>query len=68
MSEGSHHGNTPAAWTAVAIATVGSVVGAVGLMVSPVSMTLFWIGIVLMVVGLPVFFVLTRMGMGEPQG
>ena len=68
MSQGSHHGNTPAAWTAVGVATLGSVVGAVGLLLSPVNMLLFWIGIVLMVLGLPVFFIMTRMGLGEPQG
>ena len=67
MSQRSHHGNTPAAWSAVAIATIGSVVGAVGLMLSPINMVLFWIGMALMVLGLPVFFVMSRMGLGEPR-
>lgn len=66
MSQGSH-GNTPAAWTAVAIASLGSVVGAVGLMLSPINMLLFWIGMVMMLLGIPVFFVMTRMGLGNPQ-
>lgn len=61
----SHHGNTPAAWTGVAISTVGFVVGAVGLMLSPVNLTVFWIGAVLAILGLPVFMVMTKMGMGE---
>jgi hypothetical protein len=67
MSQRSHHGNTPAAWTAVAVSTVGTVVSAVGLLLSPVSMTLFWVGAVIVVLGLPVFAVMTKMGMGEPQ-
>lgn len=67
MSERSHHGNTPAAWSAVAVASVGSVVGAVGLMLSPISLTLFWIGLAMMLLGIPIFIVMTRMGMGQPQ-
>ena len=67
MSQGAHHGNTPAAWTGVAVSTLGSVVGAVGLMLDPVNMTLFWIGLVLMVAGLPIWVVMTKMGLGEPQ-
>ena len=39
-----NHGNTPAAWTGVAVAMLGFVVGGVGLMLDPVSMTLFWVG------------------------
>ena len=34
-----NHGNTPAAWTAVTVAMLGFVVGGVGLMLDPVSMT-----------------------------
>ena len=39
-----HHGNTPAAWTAVVIGLLGFVVGGVGLMLDPVNMTIFWVG------------------------
>ena len=39
------HGNTPAAWTAVVLGLVGFVVGGVGLMFSPINMTVFWIGV-----------------------
>ena len=38
------HGNTPAAWTAVAVGLLGFVVGAVGLMLDPISMLIFWVG------------------------
>lgn len=57
-----NHGNTPAAWTAVAVAMVGFLVGSVALMLSPVNMTLFWIGLVLGVIALPLFLVLARLG------
>jgi hydrogenase/urease accessory protein HupE len=56
------HGSTPAAWTAVSLAMVGFAVGGIALMLSPVSWPLFWVGIVLAVVALPVFGVLSRMG------
>ena len=57
-----NHGNTPAAWTAVAVAMVGFLVGSIALMLSPVNMTLFWVGIALGVVALPLFMVLARLG------
>ena len=40
-----HHGNTPAAWTAVVVGLVGFTVGGVGLMFDPVNMTVFWVGV-----------------------
>ncbi len=40
-----NHGNTPAAWTAVVVGLVGFVVGGVGLMLSPVSMPIFYVGV-----------------------
>lgn len=57
-----HHGNTPAAWTGVAVAMLGFVVGSIALMRDPVSMTLFWVGIALGVVALPLFFVMAKLG------
>ncbi len=61
-----NHGNTPAAWAAVAIAMLGFVVGGIGLMFNPVSMTLFWVGVALGVVALVVFVVMARMGLNGP--
>ena len=46
-----HHGNTPAAWTAVTVAMLGFVVGGIALMLDPVSM--------------PVFAVMAKMGMND---
>jgi hypothetical protein len=57
-----NHGNTPAAWTAVSVAMLGFLVGSVALMLSPVNETLFWIGIALGVIALPLFMVLAKLG------
>jgi len=67
-NHGAHHGNTPAAWTAVVIGLVGFVVGAVGLMLEPVSMTVFWIGVAIFVAAGIVFAVMAKMGLHEPPG
>lgn len=60
-----NHGNTPAAWTGVAVSMVGFVVGTVGMLFNPVNMVLLWVGIVLAVAGLPVFLVMAKMGLNE---
>jgi len=60
-----HHGNTPAAWTAVGIILVGFVVAGIGLVVE--SMTMFWVGCILGPIGGIVGLVMARMGYGaEP--
>lgn len=61
-----NHGNTPAAWAAVAIAMLGFVVGGIGLMFNPVSMAMFWVGVALGVVALVVFVVMAKMGLNGP--
>jgi hypothetical protein len=60
-----HHGNTPAAWAAVAVAMLGFVVGGIGLMFNPVSMPVFWVGVGLGVASLIVFLVMARMGLNN---
>lgn len=60
-----NHGNTPAAWTAVAIAMVGFVIGAVGLLLDPVSYPVFWTGVALDVSALVVFVVMARLGFNQ---
>lgn len=57
-----HHGNTPAAWTAVVIITLAFVVGAVGLIVG--SWPTFIVGGALVVVGAIVGKVMQMMGLG----
>ncbi|WP_300676870.1 HGxxPAAW family protein [Nocardioides sp.] len=57
-----NHGNTPAAWTAVALGLLGFVVGSVGLMLSPINYVVFWIGVALVLVAGVAFVVLGKMG------
>lgn len=61
----SNHGNTPAAWTAVTVAFAGFVVGGLALMMTPVSMPVFWVGMALLPISLVVFVVMTKMGLGD---
>lgn len=60
-----NHGNTPAAWTAVTVALAGFVVGGLALMLNPVNMVLFWIGIALLPIALVIYAVMNKMGMGS---
>ncbi len=60
-----NHGNTPAAWTAVAVALIGFVVGGVGLMLEPVSYPVFWVGVGLNVLAGVIFVVMARLGYHE---
>jgi len=60
-----HHGNTPAAWTAVMIILVGFVVGGLGMVID--NWTMFWVGVALVPIGGIVGKVMQKMGMGaEP--
>ncbi|WP_372733414.1 HGxxPAAW family protein [Nocardioides sp.] len=59
-----NHGNTPAAWTAVVVGLVGFIVGGVGLMLNPVSMLVFWIGVAITVTAGVLFVVMDKMGLG----
>ncbi|WP_372729950.1 HGxxPAAW family protein [Nocardioides sp.] len=56
------HGNTPAAWSAVFVGLLGFVVGSVALMLTPVSMVMFWVGVGIALASLVVFFVLAKLG------
>ncbi len=56
------HGNTPAAWSAVAVALLGFLVGSIGLLLSPISYVVFWIGVVIVIAAGVVFVVMARMG------
>ena len=62
-----HHGNTPAAWSAVVVALVGFTVGGVGLMFDPVSYPVFWVGVGLVVVAAVVFVVMDRLGLHDSE-
>lgn len=56
-----HHGNTPAAWTAVVIGLLAFVVGGIGLMVG--SWLVFWIGVALAPIALVLLVILSAMGL-----
>ena len=58
----SHHGSTPAAWTAVTLCLIAFCVGAVGLVIG--NWVVFWIGIALVVVAGVVGKVMQAMGLG----
>ena len=60
-----NHGNTPAAWTAVGVAMVGFLIASIALMLSPVNLTVFWVGAVIALVALPLFLVMVKMGYHE---
>jgi hypothetical protein len=60
-----NHGNTPAAWTAVVVGLVGFLVGGVGLMLDPVDMTVFYVGVGITVAAGVVFLVMGKMGLHE---
>lgn len=62
-----HHGNTPAAWTAVSLVLLGFVLGGIGLVVN--NMPLFWIGVALAPIGGIAGLIMSKMGLGtEPAG
>ena len=60
------HGNTPAAWTAVAVGLLGFVVGGIGLMLDPISMFIFWIGVAIGLGALVVYAVMSKLGYNGP--
>jgi hypothetical protein len=60
-----HHGNTPAAWTAVSVAMAGFVLGGIGLMLSPVSLPVFWAGVAFLPLALVVWQAMEKIGLGS---
>jgi hypothetical protein len=57
-----HHGSTPAAWTAVTLALIAFCVGAVGLIAD--AWPVFWVGVALLAISGIVGKVMQAMGMG----
>jgi hypothetical protein len=55
-----HHGNTPAAWTAVCLALAGFIVAGIGLMVG--SWIVFWVGVALAPLAVIVGMIMAKMG------
>ncbi|WP_217237279.1 HGxxPAAW family protein [Streptomyces sp. AC555_RSS877] len=62
---GSSHGHTPAAWTGVIIAFIGfTVAGAFMVLAEPAG---FWGGMVIVVLGGVVGWIMRKMGLGQPK-
>ncbi len=61
----SHHGSTPAAWTAVTLVIVAFLVGAIGLVM--MNWPVFWTGVGLLGLAVVVGKVMQAMGMGARQ-
>ncbi|MDQ1044680.1 HGxxPAAW family protein [Streptomyces sp. V4I2] len=62
---GSSHGHTPAAWTGVIIAFIGfTVSGAFMVLAQPAG---FWGGLVIVVLGGVVGWIMRAMGLGQPK-
>lgn len=62
-SHADNHGQTPAAWTAVILATLGFLVGAYAVVVT--AIWLFWVGVAIVFVGGIAGWVLKAMGFGQ---
>ncbi|HEY3481171.1 MAG TPA: HGxxPAAW family protein [Nocardioides sp.] len=61
-----NHGNTPAAWAAVAVAMLGFVVAGIGLMFNPINYAIFWVGVAIGAASFVVFVVMAKMGLNGP--
>ncbi|HWD82273.1 MAG TPA: HGxxPAAW family protein [Kribbella sp.] len=59
------HGNSPAAWTAVAIVLVAFTIGAIAMVLGP-NWVLFWISVGIAVLGALAGKVLQLLGFGVP--
>jgi len=58
------HGNSPAAWTCVAVMLVGALISCIAFVIGVDATVLFWIGIGVMVVGLILGLALRSAGYG----
>ena len=56
-----HHGNTPAAWTAVCVALAAFIVAGIGLMVG--SWVVFWVGVALGPIAVVIGGIMAKMGL-----
>lgn len=58
------HGNSPAAWTSVAVMLIGVIVGCVAFVIGESATTVFWIGVGIIVLGVLAGPVLKAAGYG----
>lgn len=57
------HGSSPAAWTAVLVCLLGFTIGGIALIPEP-NWILFWIGVALTLLALPIGRIMSAAGMG----
>ena len=65
-TEHDNHGRTPANWTGAAIITIAFIVGTIGVVIA--QPIVFWIGVVLIPVGLVVWKVMLGMESSSDAG
>lgn len=58
------HGNSPAAWTSVAVMLIGTIVGCIAFVIGESATVLFWIGVGIIAVGVILGPVLKAAGYG----
>lgn len=58
------HGNSPAAWTSVAIMLVGTIVGCIAFVIGESATIMFWIGVGIIAIGLIAGGVMKSVGYG----
>nr|WP_233914293.1 HGxxPAAW family protein [Arthrobacter polaris]UIK89753.1 hypothetical protein J0916_05145 [Arthrobacter polaris] len=58
------HGNSPAAWTSVAVMLIGTLIGCVAFLIGESATVLFWIGVGVIAVGVILGPVLKSAGYG----
>jgi len=58
------HGNSPAAWTCVAIMLFGCIVGCIAFVIGESATIVFWAGVAIMVIGLITGMVMKKIGYG----
>jgi hypothetical protein len=58
-----NHGQTPAAWTAVLMMLVGFTLGGVAVVIS--AIWLFWVSLIVIVIGGVAGWIMKAMGMGQ---
>ncbi len=59
-----HHGSTPAAWTAVVISLIGFTVGGIAMVIGP-NWPAFWVGCGIVVAAPLVGMIMAGAGLGE---
>ncbi|MGO4385484.1 HGxxPAAW family protein [Specibacter sp. RAF43] len=58
------HGNSPAAWTCVAIMLLGTIIGCVAFVIGPAATVVFWAGVGVIFIGLVVGIAMKAAGYG----